>query len=166
MAYAIGGRRDEWDVNVNVDTTGTRESDGLDAPGRREGARRIVITIFLLITLAAVLVQNMPTSVTKAGLIVAAQPYLNLTGLDQGWSIFSPNPRQQSVFVLARIDRADGSVELRPIPTGIGLSAYGATGGRSTESLWPARPRAARSGGPTPSGSSNRTGRRGASPSG
>jgi len=123
--YAVGGRRDEWKVDVTMDSTETSHPDAPEAHERREGsARRIVITIFLVVTLSAIFVQNMPTSVTKAGLIVAAQPYLNLTGLDQGWSIFSPNPRQLSVFVLARIERADGSVELRPVPTGIGPSEY------------------------------------------
>lgn len=80
--------------------------------------------MFLLLTLGAVVVQNMPDSVSKRGLMTVAQPYLNVTGLDQGWSIFSPNPRQSSVYVVARIERADGSVGLRPIPTGIGPSAY------------------------------------------
>jgi hypothetical protein len=56
--------------------------------------------------------------------MVPARPYLNLTGSDQGWSIFSPNPRQQTVYVLARVERSDGSVVVHPIPTGIGPSAY------------------------------------------
>jgi len=88
------------------------------------GRRRVLITVFLVATVAAILVQNMPDSVIKSGLMVPAQPYLNLTGLDQNWSIFSPNPRQQTVYVIARVEHADGSVAVHPIPTGIGPSAY------------------------------------------
>jgi hypothetical protein len=88
------------------------------------GRRRVLITVFLVVTVAAILVENMPDSAIKTGLMVPAQPYLNLTGLDQSWSIFSPNPRQQTVYVLARVERSDGSVVVHPIPTGIGPSAY------------------------------------------
>jgi hypothetical protein len=97
-----------------------------EAPARpsRSGRRRLLISVFLVVTVGAVLVQNMPDSVIKNGLMVPAQPYLNLTGLDQSWSIFSPNPRQRTVYVLARVERSDGSVAVHSIPTGIGLSEY------------------------------------------
>ena len=88
------------------------------------GRRRALITVFLVVTVLAVLVENMPDSVIKTGLMVPVRPYLNATGLDQNWSIFSPNPRQQTVYVLARVEQADGSVAVHPIPTGIGPSAY------------------------------------------
>ncbi|WP_378036322.1 hypothetical protein [Actinomycetospora atypica] len=99
------------------------ERDGAASPAGC-GRRRVLVTVFLLVTLAAVFVQTMPASVIKSGLMVPARPYLNLTGLDQGWSIFSPDPRQQTVYVLARLERSDGSVAVRPIPGGTGLSAY------------------------------------------
>ncbi|WP_433786762.1 hypothetical protein ACQPX6_08125 [Actinomycetospora sp. CA-101289] len=83
-----------------------------------------MITIFLVLTVGAVLVQNMPDSTIKEGLVTVARPYLNATGLDQSWSIFSPNPRAQSVYILARIERADGSVSLRPLPTSTGPASY------------------------------------------
>jgi len=96
----------------------------MTAPDAVSGRRRIAITIFVLVTLGAVLVQHMPDSVIKTNLVAVARPYLNMTGLDQTWSIFSPNPRQGTVYVLARVDRADGSVAFHPIPTGIGPSEY------------------------------------------
>ena len=92
--------------------------------GSAGAGRRLLITVFLVVTVAAVLVQNMPDSVIKTGLMVPARPYLNLTGLDQNWSIFSPNPRQQTVYVLARVEHSDGSVAVHPVPTGIGPSEY------------------------------------------
>jgi len=113
-------------LNVNVDPPETARPDEPEAPARPEASRRrrTMITIFIVITLGAVLVQNMPNSVIKDGLMVVARPYLNLTGLDQSWSIFSPNPRRESVFIVARLERADGSVTLRPVPAGVGASEY------------------------------------------
>ena len=118
------------DAGPDVDTSA--ESPDTTPPDEREpsprstgsGRRRVLVSVFLVVTVAAVLVQNMPDSVIKTGLMVPAQPYLNLTGLDQSWSIFSPNPRQQTVYVLARVERADGSVAVHPVPTGIGPSEY------------------------------------------
>jgi hypothetical protein len=114
------------DVNANADSTATAHSTEPEPPPRGDVPRwrRIVITIFIVVTLGAVLVQNMPDSAIKTELMVAARPYLGLTGLEQGWSIFSPNPRRETVYVLARVERGDGSVALRPIPTGIGASEY------------------------------------------
>ena len=85
---------------------------------------RVLVSVFLVVTVGAVLIQNMPASVIKNELLPASQPYLNLTGLDQSWSIFSPNPRPTTVYVLARVERADGSVAVHPIPTGTGPTAY------------------------------------------
>lgn len=95
----------------------------LERPGGST-RRRVVISVFLAVTVAAILVQNMPDSAIRSGLLTAAQPYLNVTGLDQSWSIFSPNPRQKTVYVLARVQHADGSVAFQGIPTGTGPSAY------------------------------------------
>jgi hypothetical protein len=118
------------DADPDVDTSA--ESPDTTPPDEREPSprsidsarRRVLVSVFLVVTVAAVLVQNMPDSVIKTGLMGAARPYLNLTGLDQSWSIFSPNPRQQTVYVLARVVRADGSVAVHPVPTGIGPSEY------------------------------------------
>jgi len=86
--------------------------------------RRIMITIFVVITVGAVLAQTMPDSTIKEGLVTVARPYLNMTGLDQNWSIFSPNPRAKSVYILARVERVDGSVSLRPMPASTGPASY------------------------------------------
>ncbi len=111
------------DAKTNVTSTDPDESE-VTARGSVSRWRRIAITIFVIVTLGAILVQHMPDSVIKTNLMAVARPYLNMTGLDQTWSIFSPNPRGSTVYVLARVDRADGSVAFHPIPTGIGLSEY------------------------------------------
>jgi hypothetical protein len=99
------------------------EADDALPPGG-SSRRRIAVTVFVTVTLAAVFTQHMPDSTIKTGLMTAAQPYLNLTGLDQTWSIFSPNPRGQTVYVVARVEQADGAVVVHPIPTGTGPSEY------------------------------------------
>ena len=116
----------DMDLNVNVDAADTARSDEPGAPAHPEVSRgrRIMITTFIVVTLGAVLTQNMPDSAIKDGLMVVARPYVSVTGLDQSWSIFSPNPRTRSAYILARVERADGSVALRPMPTGIGPSSY------------------------------------------
>ena len=124
MVHVAAQRTVARNGSRGASTKRTPSGEGDDAPPAGSGRRRVLITVFLLVTLAAVLVQNMPESVIKSSLMVPARPYLNLTGLDQGWSIFSPNPRQQTVYVLARLERADGSVAVRPVPAGIGASAY------------------------------------------
>lgn len=114
------------DVKRDVEPADPALSDEPGATGRGEVSprRRIMITIFVVVTVGAVLVQNMPDSTIKEGLVTVARPYLDATGLDQSWSIFSPNPRARSVYILARIERVDGSVSLRPLPTSTGPASY------------------------------------------
>jgi len=114
------------DEDTSADPADPTPRSAREAPARLSGSGRgrLLISVFLVVTVGAVLVQNMPDSVIKNGLMVPAQPYLNLTGLDQSWSIFSPNPRPRTVYVLARVERSDGSVAVHPIPTGLGPSEY------------------------------------------
>jgi hypothetical protein len=111
------------DAKTNVTSTDSDEPE-VTARCAVSPRRRMAITLFVVVTLGAILVQHMPDSVIKTNLMAVARPYLNMTGLDQTWSIFSPNPRQGTVYVLARVDRLDGSVAFHPIPTGIGPSEY------------------------------------------
>lgn len=90
----------------------------------RTAAGRALISFMLVVMLAAIGVTNMPESETRARLSTLAQPFLNATGLDQNWAIFSPNPRSLVVFVESHIDYADGTSRVWPIPADPGLSAY------------------------------------------
>lgn len=113
------------DANAKVDSTDAVRSDSPEKPaGEVPLRRRIMISIFVVVTLGAVFAQTMPDSTIKDGLVTVTRPYLNVTGLDQSWSIFSPNPRAKSVFILARVERVDGSVSLRPMPASTGPASY------------------------------------------
>jgi hypothetical protein len=63
----------------------------------------------LVVAIAAIIVTNLPDSEIKTRLFGLAQPLLNATGLDQDWSIFSPNPRGTVVYVEGRVDYANGT---------------------------------------------------------
>jgi hypothetical protein len=96
--------------------------------GRAERTRstrgHTLINFFLIVTLAAVLVANLPDSVVKARLIAPAHSYLTALGLGQDWGVFAPNPRRDVIFVAAEIEYSDGSRSTWSIPVRTGLMAY------------------------------------------
>jgi hypothetical protein len=83
-----------------------------------------LINLFLIVTLAAVLVANLPDSVVKARLIAPAHSYLTALGLGQNWSVFAPNPRQDVIHVTGDIEYSDGSSSTWSFPVRTGLMAY------------------------------------------
>jgi hypothetical protein len=95
---------------------------------RAERARSIrgqaLINFFLIVTLAAVLVANLPDSVVKTRLIAPAHSYLTALGLGQNWGVFAPNPRRDVIFVTGEIEYSDGSRSTWSFPVRTGLLAY------------------------------------------
>jgi hypothetical protein len=79
---------------------------------------RIAISGFVLATLLAILVANLPESRLRAEAFRVAQPYLTALGLDQNWSVFAPEPRRASIDLHARVDYADGTSALWRPPSG------------------------------------------------
>jgi len=115
--------------SVDVDEAPPDESsvDVDDEPTRglaRTPWGRAVLSVFLVLTLAAVISSVMPESTLRDDLNGVALPYLVATGLDQRWGVFAPNPRQDTTFVSARVVQADGTVTVYPLPGGTGLSEY------------------------------------------
>jgi hypothetical protein len=90
----------------------------------RSRTGRILLGVFLAATLVGLLVINAPASVTKRGLMTVAGPYLSALGLEQGWGVFSPNPRPFSLEVEARILDRDGTTRVAPITADRGLGEY------------------------------------------
>ncbi|MBV9314117.1 MAG: hypothetical protein JO100_10350 [Pseudonocardia sp.] len=85
---------------------------------------QVLISLGLLVTLAAIVVTNMPDSQLKSDLLNLVAPYLNATGLSQDWGVFAPNPRMVSAYVEGRVEYANGTSSVWPIPAGLGFSAY------------------------------------------
>jgi hypothetical protein len=83
-----------------------------------------LINFFLIVTLAAVLVANLPDSVVKARLIAPAHSYLTALGIGQNWGVFAPNPRRDVIFVAGEIEYSDGSSSTWSFPVRTGLLAY------------------------------------------
>jgi hypothetical protein len=81
-------------------------------------AGRLLISGFLVVTLAAVCVTNLPESRLRRDAFTAAEPYLNATGLDQNWKVFAPDPRQTSLSIEARVSYDDGSIAVWRPPAG------------------------------------------------
>jgi hypothetical protein len=93
------------------------------APGLQERlesrvAGRAVISALIVVSLAAVVITNMPDSRLRREGLRAAQPYLEATGLDQSWRVFAPAPRRTSYVLLARVRYTDGSLAVWRPPAG------------------------------------------------
>jgi hypothetical protein len=78
---------------------------------------RVLISIFLLVTLVTVLTANLPASRLQDDLLKADRLYLYGAGLDQSWEVFAPDPRRETIEVSARVDFADGSHATWRVPT-------------------------------------------------
>jgi hypothetical protein len=97
-----------------------------DVPAERTRSMRgqALVNFFLIITLAAVLVANLPDSAVKTRLAAPAHSYLTALGLGQNWGVFAPNPRRDVIFVTGEIEYSDGSGSTWSFPVRTGLMAY------------------------------------------
>jgi hypothetical protein len=82
---------------------------------------RLLITVFLLVTLAGTFVVNLPRSTLRADALNVGGRYLNLTGLDQSWSLFAPDPRRRSIAIEARVQYVNGTTDTWRLPHGSAL---------------------------------------------
>lgn len=86
-------------------------------PGRRSLQERIeasvvgrvVISLFVIVTLITLVTANLPASDLQGKLLSVDHWYLYGAGLDQNWGVFAPDPRRQTVDVSADVTFADGS---------------------------------------------------------
>ncbi|HKP88566.1 MAG TPA: hypothetical protein VJT75_01205 [Thermoleophilaceae bacterium] len=91
-----------------------------DVAERLEGTRqgRALISAFLIVTLVAVVVTNLPDSHLRRQVQRVSEPYLHATGLDQAWRLFGPEPRRYTIGLRASITYADGRGETWRPPAG------------------------------------------------
>jgi len=77
------------------------------------------------VTLASVVITNLPQSKLRRDALQVTQPYLNAIGLDQSWALFAPDPRRFSIALRARVLYADGTAETwRPPAGGALIDSY------------------------------------------
>ena len=102
------------------DSSAPAPSDHPTPQERLEAGRwgRAVISAFVIFTLAGTLVWNLPGSYLRDRLVPVFRPYFNAVGLDQGWDVFAPDPRDNTSELSARLDYADGTELTWHIPKG------------------------------------------------
>jgi hypothetical protein len=81
-------------------------------------AGRAVISGFVVVTLLALVFWNLPDSEIKHRALKVVRPYITALSIDQNWGVFSPDPRRESVELIARVEYADGSEETLGVPRG------------------------------------------------
>jgi hypothetical protein len=79
---------------------------------------RIAISALLIATILGIVVWNLPGGVLQARLIPVARPYFQAAGLDQGWGVFAPDPRETTNDFYARLDYPDGTETTWRYPLG------------------------------------------------
>lgn len=65
---------------------------------------RAVVSAFILVTLFAVVTQNLPRSGFQDAAAEVSQPYSDLFGVSQSWSVFAPDPPRTSYLVYYGVD--------------------------------------------------------------
>jgi len=70
---------------------------------------RALLSAFLFVVLAAIVVVNLPQSKLRSTASDATDPVIDVLGLNQNWNVFAPDPRRESLGLRARVTFADGS---------------------------------------------------------
>jgi hypothetical protein len=92
-------------------------------PPDRSSLRRALGSAALIITVAVIVLGNVPGVGWLGDLRAATQPVRSATGLTQNWQVYSP-PRTLSAYVDARVDYADGTSSVYSIPGRRGVGAF------------------------------------------
>lgn len=90
-----------------------REREGTSVQQRVERSTpgRALLSVFVLSTIVAIAVINLPDSHLKRSLSQVTLPYANALGLDQAWGVFAPDPRRESIALEVEITYPDGAKE-------------------------------------------------------
>ncbi len=79
---------------------------------------RLLVGILAGLLVFSVVVWNLPAGEVRDDLRADVRPLVRTLGLDQTWSLFSPDPSRTSVDVRAEIHFTDGTVEIDRLPDG------------------------------------------------
>ncbi|MCD2187018.1 hypothetical protein [Actinomycetospora soli] len=122
----VTGSREAGHVQPDQDSSVTSHGDsGREVVSGWVSTRRgrWAISAFLIVLLAAVLSINMPTSALKSLVAPWTYPALATLGLNQTWGVFSPDPRADTSFVIARVVYLDGTIRDRGFDVDRGAEA-------------------------------------------
>lgn len=73
------------------------------------------VGLVVAVTAFWILAPNLPSSTVRGELAHLWEP-AEVTGLVQDWSVFSPNPRSQTIDVRARLEYDDGTIMFWDVP--------------------------------------------------
>ena len=95
---------------------------GASLQERLESSRigRWFISVLVAVIVAGIVVANLPAGAVQRRLAAVTRPYVNATGLDQRWSMFT-SPRRDILYLKARVVHADGKVTTWRPPVDAGL---------------------------------------------
>lgn len=92
-------------------------------PAAWSSLRRTLGSAALIVTVAVIVLGNLPEVGLMGDLRAVTQPIRSATGLNQNWRVYSP-PRVLSAYVDARVDYSDGTSSVYPIPGRRGIGAF------------------------------------------
>ena len=81
-------------------------------------AGQIVLSLFIVVTLVAIGITDMPESLLRREASKVTDSYLKATGLEQRWRIFAPTQRPFSLRLEAQVRYDDGSIAIWRPPAG------------------------------------------------
>ena len=79
---------------------------------------RAAVSGVIIFILGSLIAANIPSSYLQRKLNTIVQPVRDSVGLDQTWSVFAPEPRQQTFGLGATISYDNGTKEIWSVPTG------------------------------------------------
>ena len=115
---------------------------GVSWQERLESSRagRWIISLVIVAVAGGIVIANLPAGTVQRRLASTTQPFMNATGLDQRWSMFT-YPRRDILYLEARVVYADGRVTTWRPPVDAGLlSGYRAAHWRKLVEHAVARP--------------------------
>lgn len=99
-------------------------SEGPAEPTSMSRGQRLGISALIVLVLVGMLASVAPRSQLREELRDVTRPFLLASGVDQGWGVFSPSPPTTTNEVVARVDRADGTVGIYPMDGSAGIAEY------------------------------------------
>lgn len=79
---------------------------------------RALVSIFVAVTVASLILWNLPESELRRRALPVVETFVGLTGLAQNWGVFAPDPRRETISLVARAKYTDGREEEFDFPSG------------------------------------------------
>jgi hypothetical protein len=96
---------------------------GLQHRFEQSRAGKVTISALLIVIVVVCVISNLPESPIRRSLLPAAKPVAVMTGFDQGWALYAPNPNMRVDTVEVQVKMADGDTKvwtMEPGADGIG----------------------------------------------